>query len=183
MNEDGSHASELEADFRPVTEDEFNFVWYRIYAEDYSEEYEEFSDHYTDYYISAQDITNSVYLTIEIFADPTFPIDETFVDIRLVDEDLAQLSISFFTYFDHTTSKGSTPLLINTRSGIYTSDLFLPDGYTFTVTVNDVLQDGTDFSVPYSVIPRRYIVEIEIIEDTSSDDWGQRLIEKYLPSN
>ena len=183
MNPNGTHASELEADFSPINEDEFNFVWYRIYAEDYSEEYAEFSDHYTDYYISAQDITNSVYLTIEISSDPTYPIDDTFVDIRLVDDDLAQLSISFFTYFDHVTSEGSTPLLINTRSGVYTSDLFLPEGYTFTVTVNGVLQPGTDFSVPYSVIPRRYIVEIDIIEDPSPDDWGQRIIEKYLPSN
>jgi hypothetical protein len=54
-------SEDLTADFAPMG-DTFNYVQYRVYAEDYDQNHM----NYTDYYVAVQDVTNNIRFEVTI---------------------------------------------------------------------------------------------------------------------
>jgi hypothetical protein len=181
MNNDGTPADELYADFSPMEDGGFVYIWYRIYAEDYIEGHEEYGTHYTDYRIAVQDVSRSVYLTVQVYADLDVPFDWAYVSFRLVQDGLPTMSISFYTYFDGINMRGANAPLVNTSGGTFHVYINLPTGYTFTIEVNTHLTEDPNFLIPFSVVPKRYTVRITIVEVEEQTNWGQNLIEFFTP--
>lgn len=181
MLENGTKASVLFTDFSPIEENEFNYVRYRIEAEDYFEEDPIYGTHYTDYYIAVQDVTNNIYLTIKVHQNTTQTLES--IALSFVLHNL-QGDLSVFTLYS--TFDGVNPLGFNfqprnTTSGSFYVFLDLPAGYTFTVTFDDTPQFDQSFIVPETVIPRRYQIDIYIIDDSTPPVWGQRILSRWVP--
>ncbi|MCK7487964.1 MAG: hypothetical protein MZU97_22570 [Bacillus subtilis] len=102
-----------------------------------------------------QDVSRSVYLTVQVFADLDVPFDWAYVSFRLVQDGVPALSISFYTYFDGINMQGVNAPLVNTSAGTFHVYINLPPGYTFTVEVNNQLTEDPNFQIPFSVVPKR----------------------------
>jgi hypothetical protein len=68
-----------------------------------------------------------------------------------------------------------------TTYGTYVLEVFLPEGFTYTVSLQGEPVDGHSFYLENSILPKKYYVIITIIEDTTVDAWGQQVIIDYQP--
>ncbi|HAQ56510.1 MAG TPA: hypothetical protein DCR44_03815 [Acholeplasmatales bacterium] len=181
MNGDGTPADDVYTDFSPAEEDVFNFIWYRIYAEDYIEGHETYGTHFTDYRVAVQDVTNNIYLTVRVHMDATDPMSLIFLTFILNRTDGSQAMMSLFSSFDGIDPIGANLAMRATTSGTFDVFVDLPDGYTFSVSFEETPQAGPEFIIPESVIPRRYTIDIYVFDATGAPAWGQRVVEPFQP--
>jgi hypothetical protein len=183
VDEEGNETEILETDFSPVEASEFHYIHYRIYAEDYIEGHEVYGNHVNNYYVAVQDVTNNIYLTIEVHLLTESPLDAAFVSLLLTKTNGDQALSTLLTLFEENEEIGTNLQPRNTSSGTFYVSMFLPSGLTFTVEFDDVLQSGNSFIVPETVIARLYTIRIYIDDAAPTDDWGQRGVYVWTPSS
>ncbi|MDL2292262.1 hypothetical protein LJC17_01520, partial [Acholeplasma sp. OttesenSCG-928-E16] len=195
-NDEDSDISVLNDNFFPLEdEEEFNYIYYRVYAEGYVASVPGLDTLYTDYYIAVIDTSNNAFFTFEVFhSTEENVLDMVYLMLKLfgIPEGSSNttpvelLEFAFFSFFSkenptdeyygqygvHNSQKGS-------GSGTFYVDIIMPHSYEFIIYLNGVLQvDESDkpttyFEIPHSVIPVRYTVTIEIIPNSGDDNWGQ----------
>ena len=165
----------LTADFESV-DGTFKYVQYRVYAHDFDDN----QTNYTDYFIAVQDVTNNIRFNLTVVNDTDTVFENVFVKINVcrVEEgetctfnDLI-LSMSAMAYYDALTDSYNNNQFQTTAYGIYLVYVDLPKGYTFTVKVQEVTIDGSEFYLEDSILPRKYYVTVTIIEEPYEDEWG-----------
>ncbi|OHE27072.1 MAG: hypothetical protein A2Y43_00620 [Tenericutes bacterium GWA2_38_26] len=182
-----SYQSEiLNTDFTPVS-DTILFVQYRIYASDYDENL----DHYTDYYVAVQDITNNIRVHLEIANNSSLDVDQLFVRLNICQLELGYSGVCafndiLFSMSSHIVFDALSQTYLNnqyqmTTYGTYVLEVSLPEGFTYTVSLQGTLVDGHSFYLENSILPKKYYIIITIIEDTTVDEWGQQVIIDYQP--
>jgi hypothetical protein len=179
---EGLETDILSTDFTPLDETSFNFIHYRVYAEDWEAENLETSDHFTDYYVAVSDTTNNVYLTINIHMAATDPLTLVYLSFLLNRTDGTQAIISLYSQFIENSTLGTDYPLRAVSSGLFELFPDLPLGYAVTVAFEGVIQSNNTFLIPESVIAHRYTIDITIIDAASNPDaWGQRVIKPFRP--
>ena len=177
------HQSELlTADFESV-DGTFNYVQYRVYAHDFDDN----QTNYTDYYVAVQDVTNNIRFNLTVVNDTDAVFEDVYVKInvcRVAEGETCTfsdliLSMSAIAYYDALTDTYNNNQFQTTAYGIYLVYVDLPKGYTFTVKVQEVTIDGSEFYLEDSILPRKYYVTVTIIEETYSDEWGYQEITDY----
>ena len=176
----------LMSDFSPL-DFGFNFVQYRVYAQDFDEN----PDHYTDYFIAVQDVTNNIRLNLTIINDTDLYLDKVFVRVNVcqIEDDYSEecpyddikISMSIFSYYNEATGTFTNNQFVTSMYGTYQIFVDLPLGYEIEVKVQTVLIDGKAFFLEDSIIPRRYFVTVTIKEVGHVSDWGYNITEEYLP--
>jgi len=167
----------LYTDFTPLDENEFHYIKYRIYAEDY----DFFPDHFTDYYIAVLDVTNNVYLNVNVHMLADIPLSSVFSTFLLTKIDGSVSQISLYTFFEELTEIGIDYALKSTTSGIFIVSIDLPKGYTFYIKVDQVEKANAQFEIPASLLSIIYTIDIYIEDTEAVPAWGQRWIEFFLP--
>ena len=185
-------STDFSTDFNPIGDGTtFNFVHYRVYAEDYDKDNPTYNTHYTDYHVAVQDVTNNIRFEITVVIDSSIsPIifDKLFITLNIDDDPLDDVpvitSMSLFSYFYKTNYTGTQVKFNSSMSGNYTVVIDLPTEYDFELYFPSsyVVVDGHGFYIANSIIPRKFEFTVTIIESSSTDDWGQRLIVNYVIS-
>jgi hypothetical protein len=162
----------------------FNFIHYRVYAEDYDMNNPTYNTNYIDYFIAVQDVTNNIRFQLTIEIDPTIsPIlfDKLYITLDIDDGIDMTTSMSLFAYFYQTTYLSSHVQFNSSMSGQYAVFIDLPKEFDFVLSFNslDVIVDTHDFYIANSIIPRKYEFTITIIESGLVDQWGQRLVSNF----
>ena len=165
----------LTADFESV-DGTFKYVQYRVYAHDFDDN----PANYTDYYIAVQDVTNNIRFNLTVVNDTDTVFENVFVKInvcRVAEGETCTfndliLSMSAIAYYDELTDTYNNNQFQTTAYGIYLVYVDLPKGYTFTVKVQEVTIDGSEFYLEDSILPRKYYVTVTIIEEAYDDEWG-----------
>ena len=164
-------------DFNPSNdENAFNYVHYRVYAEDYIPNDPVYGSNFTDYYIAVQDITNNVRFSLQVIIDSSINdvvFDKLYVTFNAYTDNEISLSMSVFSYFYQTNHIGTHTQLTSSYSGLYKINVDLPLEYTYVITFKNQIIDAHEFVVEDSVIPRKYAVVITIIESNAVPPWGQ----------
>lgn len=85
-------STDFSTDFNPIGDGTtFNFVHYRVYAEDYDKDNPTYNTHYTDYHVAVQDVTNNIRFEITVVIDSSIsPIifDKLFITLNIDDDPL-----------------------------------------------------------------------------------------------
>ncbi|MGD9605255.1 MAG: hypothetical protein AB7V00_03735 [Bacilli bacterium] len=162
----------------------FNFIHYRVYAEDYEMNNPAYNTHYTDYYVAVQDVTNNIRFEITVEIDDAItPIifDKLFITLNIDDGIDMTTSMSLFAYFYQIDYLGTHVQFNSSMSGQYTVVIDLPTEYGFTLSFAspDVVVVDGGFYIANTIIPKKYEFTITIIESGLSDAWGQRLVSNY----
>ncbi|HOH18287.1 MAG TPA: hypothetical protein PK087_03065, partial [Bacilli bacterium] len=114
--------------------------------------------------------------------------DKLFITLNIDDDPLDDVpvitSMSLFSYFYKTNYTGTQVKFNSSMSGNYTVVIDLPTEYDFELYFPSsyVVVDGHGFYIANSIIPRKFEFTVTIIESSSTDDWGQRLIVNYVIS-
>ncbi len=168
----------LVADFSPYS-DAFNYVLYRVYAHDYSEN----PTHYTDYYVAVQDVTNNIRFNLEVINNSNQMIHDVYVEINVSQTTEPILSMTGRAIFDPLTHTYSTNKFQTTIYGTYALHIDLPQGVTYTLTLQNEAVDGSSFYLENSLLPRKYFVVVTLIDDLSQVPWGieETLINLKVP--
>ncbi|MCR3905617.1 MAG: hypothetical protein NUK62_01120 [Tenericutes bacterium] len=175
----------LTADFEG-TDGVFNYIQYRVYAHDY----DDYPTNYTDYFVAVQDVTNNIRFNLTVINETTEIFDKIFVKInvcRVQEEgvpctiDDMILAMNALSYYDEATDSYINNQFQTTAYGIYLIFVDLPVGYTFTVQVQQVSIDGSQFFLEDSILPRKYYVTVTIIEEAYEEEWGYQEIVDYAP--
>lgn len=179
-------SEQLSADFTPIGET-FNFIQYRVYAQDY----DEYPTHYTDYFIAIQDVTNNIKLNLTVVNDTDLELDKVFVKINVcqMGDDYTEecafqdimISMSVFAYYQADTDTYTNSQFQTTMYGTYMVYVDLPVGYSFSVSVQQVTIDGSAFFFEDSILPRKYYVTVTIIEEPAIIDWAHQENYNYTP--
>ncbi|MDD3107525.1 MAG: hypothetical protein PHP65_06985, partial [Bacilli bacterium] len=162
----------------------FNFVHYRVYAENYDMNNPSYSQNYTDYYVAVQDVTNNIRFEMSVIIDSQIdPIIFTklFLTLNIDDEIDTTTSMSLFAHFYETQYTGTHVQFNSSMSGQYTVVIDLPIEYDFVLSFSspDVVVVDGGFYISNSIIPRKYEFTITIVESGLTDAWGQRLINHF----
>jgi hypothetical protein len=162
----------------------FNFVHYRVYAENYDMNNPSYSQNYTDYYVAVQDVTNNIRFEMSVIIDSSIdPIIFTklFITLNIDDEIDSTTSMSLFAHFYETQYTGTHVQFNSSMSGQYTVVIDLPIEYDFVLSFSspDVVVVDGGFYISNSIIPRKYEFTITIVESGLTDAWGQRLINNF----
>ncbi|MGD9886944.1 MAG: hypothetical protein AB7T03_03150, partial [Bacilli bacterium] len=165
----------------------FNYVHYRVYAEDYDMNNPTYNSHYIDYYVAVQDITNNIRFEMTVEIDPSIAsiiFDKLFITLNIDDGFDMYTSMSLFAYFYQTNYTGSHVQFNSSMSGQYTVMIDLPIEFDYELSFSspDVVVVDGGFYISNSIIPRKYEFTITIIESGLTDEWGQRLITNYVIS-
>ena len=162
----------LTADFESV-DGTFKYVQYRVYAHDFDDN----QTNYTDYYIAVQDVTNNIRFNLTVVNDTDTVFEDVFVKINVCRvaegetctfDDLI-LSMSAIAYYDVLTDTYNNNQFQTTAYGIYLVHVDLPKGFTYTVKVQEVTIDGSEFYLEDSILPRKYYVTVTIIKEPYVD--------------
>ena len=162
-------STDLFADFSPgEDENAFNYVHYRVYAEDYDRLDNNFNQNYTDYYVAVQDITNNIYFDLTIKYDQNisnFDFGKVFVTFDLFQNMIKQTSMSLFSHFT-STNTGDNLQFRSSMSGVYRVSIDLPDGYAFDIQFesSSIVVSGDSFTIASDILPRRYSLTITVME-------------------
>lgn len=184
VNEEGDLSLDLTADFTPLDDGEnFNYVHYRVFAEDYDENLPDYQDHYTDFHIAIMDVSNNVFIMPEIIKEDGIDLENVFVTFTIlnIDETTFQeyrYSMSLYSYFIDGSNTGINYNFVSTMDGIYSIYIDLPNGYYFEIDNSDgrlELIDDNSFNIADSLIPRRVQIRL-IIKAKADGDWGQNVI-------
>ncbi|MDI6452473.1 hypothetical protein [Peloplasma aerotolerans] len=170
------------------TDGVIKYIQYRVYAHDYDDN----PTNYTDYFVAVQDVTNNIRFNLTVINDTDEIFDKIFVKInvcRVLDEETPCtindmiLSMNALSYYDATTDSYINNQFQTTAYGVYLIYVDLPVGYTFSVQVQQVSIDGSQFFLEDSVLPRKYYVTITIIEQAYDEAWGYQEIIDYEPQD
>ena len=166
-------SEDLVSDFSPIG-DQFNFVHYRVYAEDY----DQYPTHYTDYYVAVQDVTNNIRFEINIDNQSNVNLDQIFVTIDIcqneencnISETLYRMSV-YSTYNIEDSSYTQTNFQ-TTMHGTYTVEVDLEVGLTYSIILEQSSIDGKSFYLEDSILPRKYYLTIIITNSFEENEWG-----------
>lgn len=175
----------LYADFSPLG-DAFNFIHYRIYAMDYHIN----PTHYTDYYVAVQDMTNMIRFDVTLVNEALIPVENIHIRISICQTEIGNetcarenemLSMGIFSSYIN----GSYvhPVFQTTTYGTYKIEVFLPDGYTYTMAISEVTIIGNAFYVENSIFPRKVYMTLTIQDELTSKPWGNEHIKLLEPQN
>lgn len=177
----------LSTDFSPGDDESvFNFIQYRVYAEDYDQFDANYNTHYTDYFVAVQDITNNVYFDLTIRYDQNitnFNLEKVFVTFDLYQSGTKKSSMSLFSHFEGS-NVGSNLQFRSSMSGSYRIIVDLPEGYSFIIQFesSSIVVQTDQFMIPSDIIPRKYSVTITIIKTNLTLAWGQEEIIDFNPT-
>ncbi len=166
-------AVDLAYDFQ-VIGDAFNFVHYRVYAEDYDEN----PLNYTDYYVAVQDVTNNIRFEVNIDNQTSFNIDHLYFSIDICQlesgctyEDSAYQMGAFAVYNDLTEQYEMTHFQ-TTMHGTYSIYVDLDKNLKYQIILEQSQIDGTSFYLEDSILPRKYYITIVITDDIYTEPWA-----------
>jgi hypothetical protein len=177
----------LSTDFSPGDDDSvFNFIQYRVYAEDYDQFDANYNTHYTDYFVAVQDITNNVYFDLTIRYDQNivnFSLEKVFVTFDLFQSGTKKTSMSLFSHFSGS-NVGSNLQFRSSMSGNYKVSIDLPEGFTFVIQFesSSINVSEDTFNIPSDIIPRKYALTITVVRTNQTPPWGQQEIVDYNPT-
>jgi hypothetical protein len=166
-------AEDLAYDFQ-VMGDTFNYVHYRVYAEDYDEN----PLNYTDYYVAVQDVTNNIRFEVTIDNQTSIDIDQLYFSI-----DICQLEsgctfedstyqMGAFAIFNSLTEQYEMTHFQTTMHGTYSIYVNLNKNFTYQIILEQSQIDGTSFYLEDSILPRKYYITIVITEEIYTEPWA-----------
>ncbi len=166
-------SEDLSSDFSPMG-DQFNFVHYRVYAEDFDQN----PTHYTDYYIALQDVTNNIRFEITIDNQSLRDFRSIYVSIDICQneetchfEDIIY-KMSVYATYDYIEDIYKQTHFQTTMHGTYKVDVDLPIGYEYQIILEQSAIDGTSFYLEDSILPRKYYLTIVIVDNDEVIPWG-----------
>jgi uncharacterized HAD superfamily protein len=181
-NMDPSYQSDdLAADFSPL-DDTFNFIHYRVYAEDYADHLE----NYTDFYIAVQDVTNNIRFDLTIDNQSALIIDNIYVGIDICsseeacDSSTLLYKMGVFSVYDALSDTFMQTQFQTTSHGTYQITVDLGEEFSYQIILQETHIDGTSFYLEDSILPRRYYITIVITDQIIENQWGYS---DYLDQN
>jgi len=166
-------SEDLSSDFSPMG-DQFNFVHYRVYAENFDQN----PTHYTDYYIALQDVTNNIRFEITIDNQSLRDFRSIYVSIDICQneetchfEDIIY-KMSVYATYDHIEDIYKQTHFQTTMHGTYKVDVDLSIGYEYQIILEQSAIDGTSFYLEDSILPRKYYLTIVIVDNDEVIPWG-----------
>lgn len=166
-------SDDLSADFSPAG-DTFNYVHYRVYAEDFDEN----PSNYTDYYVAVQDVTNNIRFEITIDNQTNDILDDIFLSIDICrgvetcDGLDSTYRIGAFAIFNSLLNDYEITQIQTTMNGTYILHLDLEVGYSYQIILQQSQIDGSSFYLEDSILPRKYYITIIITENLDEKEWG-----------
>ncbi|HAX03471.1 MAG: hypothetical protein A2Y45_00075 [Tenericutes bacterium GWC2_34_14] len=173
----------LYADYSPLGDD-FNFIRYRVYAMDYDID----PTHYTDYYVAVQDMTNMIRFDVTIQNDALIPVEDLHIRISICQNgegnetcvrDNEILSMGIFSSYIN--GSYTHPVFQTTTYGTYKVEVYLPDGYTYTIQIAEVVIIGNAFYVENSIFPRKVYMTLTISDQIVENPWGIEALKPLEP--
>jgi hypothetical protein len=166
-------AEDLAYDFQ-VIGDTFNFVHYRVYAEDYDEN----PLNYTDYYVAVQDVTNNIRFEVTIDNQTSIDIDQLYFSIDICQlesgctyEDSAY-QMGAFAVYNSLTEQFEMTHFQTTMHGTYSIYVDLDKNFKYQIILEQSQIDGTSFYLEDSILPRKYYITIVITEEIYTEPWA-----------
>jgi len=166
-------SEDLGADFSPIG-DVFNYVHYRIYAEDF----DQYPTHYTDYYIAVQDVTNNIRFEITIDNQSGDVLNDLFlsIDICQIESGCTNLDsiyqMGVFAVYDGQSSTYELTHFQTTMHGTYILYVDLDVGYTYHIILEQSQISGNSFYLEDSILPRKYYITVIITKTLEQNEWG-----------
>ncbi len=168
-----------------VADGVFNYVRYRVYAQDYNVN----PSNYTDYYIAVQDVTNNIKFNLTVINNTEEIFDRVHVKVNVcrVAEGMTcglsdyLLQMSVFSYYQSLTASYSNNQFQTSTYGTYIVHVDLPRGYTYHLSVQEVTIDGSAFYLEDSLLPRKYYVTVYIEYEGYVPSWGHESVQPYRP--
>jgi hypothetical protein len=173
----------LYADYSPLGDD-FNFITYRVYAMDYDIN----PTHYTDFYVAVQDMTNMIRFDVTIQNDALIPVEELHIRISICQNGEGNetcvreneiLSMGIFSSYIN--GSYTHPVFQTTTYGTYKVEVYLPDGYTYTIQIAEVVIIGNAFYVENSIFPRKVYMTLTISDQIYENPWGMEALKPLEP--
>ncbi|BCR36248.1 hypothetical protein [Mariniplasma anaerobium] len=173
-NMDPSYQSDdLADDFSPSA-DTFNFIHYRVYAEDYIDN----PLNYTDFYVAVQDVTNNIRFDLTIDNQSSIDIDNIYVGIDICsseeacDDATLLYKMGVFSVYDELTDTYMQTQFQTTSHGTYQITVDLGKGFSYQIILQETQIDGSSFYLEDSILPRRYYITIVISDEIEENQWG-----------
>ncbi len=166
-------SDDLTDDFSPRGDD-FNFIHYRVYAEDY----EDHLDHYTDFYVAVQDVTNNIRFDLTIDNQSSQEISNVYVGIDIcASDDICDATtlvykMGVFSIYDIINETYTHTQFQTTSHGTYQISVNLGKGFSYQIILQEAHIDGTSFYLEDSILPRKYYITIVITDVIEENQWG-----------
>lgn len=166
-------SDDLADDFSPL-DDTFNFIHYRVYAEDF----EDHPENYTDFYIAVQDVTNNIRFDLTIDNQSSIDVDNIYVGIDICSsEETCDVStllykMGVFSVYDEITDTYLQTQFQTTSHGTYKITVDLGEGFSYQIILQETQIDGSSFYLEDSILPRRYYITIVITDEIEVNQWG-----------
>ncbi|AUD64719.1 hypothetical protein BK011_03135 [Tenericutes bacterium MZ-XQ] len=166
-------SEDLTADFAPMG-DTFNYVQYRVYAEDYDQNHM----NYTDYYVAVQDVTNNIRFEVTIDNQTGDLIEDIYFSIDICqsetecDDTTTLYQMGAFALYNDLSDSYELNLFQTTMHGTYMIYVDLSIGYTYQIILEESQIDGTSFYLEDSILPRKYHITIVITTTLDQNEWG-----------
>ena len=163
----------LAYDFQ-VIGDTFNYVHYRVYAEDYDEN----PLNYTDYYVAVQDVTNNIRFEVSIDNQSSVDISHLFLSIDIcqlesgcTNED-SVYQMGAFVIYNGLDDQYEMSHFQTTMHGTYTIYVDLDKQFKYQIILEQSQIDGTSFYLEDSILPRKYYITIIISDEIYEEPWA-----------
>ena len=163
----------LATDFSPIG-DIFNYIHYRVYAEDFDQN----PTNYTDYYVAVQDVTNNIRFEISIDNQSGDVLNDIFLSINICQIESGCTSLDaiyqmgvFATYNSQTSDYDLTHFQ-TTMHGTYILYVDLDVGYTYQIILEQSQINGNSFYLEDSILPRKYYITVIITKTLEQNEWG-----------
>ena len=179
-------SEDLNADFSPFG-DTFNFILYRVYAHDYDAELKPLN--YTNYYVAVQDITNNIRLNLTIENHTATEISSVFTRITVYQNVTEynvfdpMIEMSVHASYNPNEARYMNHAFQTSMSGYYVMDVYLPQGFTYYIFVNEQMIGGHAVTLETAILPKRYFVTIVIVESSEMIPWGEQVTYIFEGSN
>lgn len=166
-------SDDLADDFSPL-DDTFNFIQYRVYAEDYDDN----PENYTDFYVAVQDVTNNIRFDLTIDNQSSVNLESIYVGIDICsseeacDETTLLYEMGVFSVYDVLTNTYLQTQFQTTSHGTYQITVDLGRGFSYQIILQETQIDGSSFYLEDSILPRRYYITIIITDKIEENQWG-----------
>ncbi len=166
-------SDDLTDDFSPL-DDTFNFIHYRVYAEDYVDN----PENYTDFYVAVQDVTNNIRFDLTIDNQSSINLESIFVGIdicsseEVCDETTLLYKLGVFSVYDELMNTYLQTQFQTTSHGTYQITVDLGRGFSYQIILQETQIDGTSFYLEDSILPRRYYITVVIYDEIEENQWG-----------
>jgi hypothetical protein len=166
-------SEELTADYSPIG-DSFNYVHYRVYAEDF----DQYPTHYTDFYVAVQDVTNNIKFEISIDNQTGEVLNNLFftIDICQGVTECSNLDSIYkmgaYAVYNELLDTYELTHFQTTMHGTYIIYIDLGVGYSYQIILKQSQISGNSFYLEDSILPRKYYITIIITTDLEQNEWG-----------